>query len=147
MVVADATGVADVASTDEHGSAGSVISFTRHARRRGARRNVAPDAVDYVLAHGRMLQRTGVMFFFLGRRDIPSCDRCASWASRLEGTIVIVAENGEVVTVYRNRQGLRPIARKMKYRLFERDQPRDDAGECSSEEPPPVLPAMASASA
>ena len=140
MVAAD---VADVAST-EHGSTGSVISFTRHAHRRSARRNVAPDAVDYVLAHGRMMQRTGVMFFFLGRRDIPSCDRCASWASRLEGTIVIVAENGDIVTVYRNRQGLRQIARKMKYRLFERDQPRDDASECSSEE---LLPVLASASA
>lgn len=140
MVVADA---AEVAPT-EHGSAGSVILFTQHARRRSARRNVAPDAVDYVLAHGRMLQRTGVMFFFLGRRDIPSCDRCASWASRLEGTIVIVAENGDVVTVYRNRQGLRQIARKMKYRLCERDQPRDDASACSCED---LLPVLASASA
>ena len=96
-----------------------VISFTRHARRRGARRNVAPDAVEYVLAHGRLVRRTGVMFFFLGRRDIPVRDRCASWATRLEGTIVVVSPDGGVVTVYRNRHGLRAIARKMKYRLFE----------------------------
>ena len=66
------------------------------------------------------------MFFFLGRRDIPACDRCASWAARLEGTIVIVAPDGAVITVYRNRGGLRPIARKMKYRLPERDQPGSD---------------------
>ena len=95
-----------------------IISFTHHARRRGARRNVAPDAVEYVLAHGRMLQRTGVMFFFLGRRDIPPCDRCASWAARLEGVIVVVGSNGDIITVYRNRQGLHHIARKMKYQLF-----------------------------
>lgn len=96
-----------------------VISLTRHARCRGARRNVAPDAVEYVVAHGRMVRRTGVMFFFLGRRDIPTRDRCASWATRLEGTIVVVAADGSVITVYRNRHGLHPIARKMKYRLFE----------------------------
>ena len=99
----------------------SVASFTWHARRRSAHRNVAPDAVDYVLAHGRMIQRTGVMFFFLGWRDIPPCDRRASWASRLEGSIVIVAPDGAVITVYRNRRGLHTIARKMKYQLDERN--------------------------
>lgn len=96
-----------------------VVSFSWHARKRGARRNVAPDAVEYVLAYGRSLQRTGVTFFFLGRRDIPPCDRCAGWASRLEGTIVIVAPDGDIITVYRDRRGLRLIARKMKYRLYE----------------------------
>ena len=117
-----------------------IVSFTRHARRRGARRNVAPDAVEYVLAHGRMLQRTGVMFFFLGRRDIPPCDRCASWAARLEGVIVIVGSNGDIITVYRNRRGLHHIARKMKYRLFanQRDATTHD-------EPPLRLPARATA--
>ena len=104
-----------------------VISLTRHARCRGARRNVAPDAVEYVLAHGRMVRRTGVMFFFLGRRDIPVRDRCANWATRLEGTIVVVARDGSVITVYRNRHGLHPIARKMKYRLFEREPGSGDA--------------------
>ncbi len=82
--------------------------------------------MEYVLAYGRMIQRTGVMFFFLGRRDIPACDRCASWAARLEGTIVIVAPDGAVITVYRNRGGLRPIARKMKYRLCDHPQRRED---------------------
>jgi hypothetical protein len=93
----------------------SLLSFTDHARRRGARRNVEPDEVDYVLAHGRMIQRTGVTFFFLGRRDVPPADRCMSWISRLEGTIVLLAPDGEVITVYRNRRGLRPILRKLRY--------------------------------
>jgi hypothetical protein len=93
------------------------LSLSIHARRRGARRNVEPDAVDYVLAHGRMIQRTGVTFFFLGRRDVPSADRCMSWASRLEGTIVLLAPDGAVITVYRNRHGLPAILRKLKYRL------------------------------
>lgn len=123
-----------------------VISLTRHARRRGARRNVAPDAVEYVLAHGRMVRRTGVMFYFLGRRDIPACDRCASWATRLEGVIVVVAPDGGVITVYRNRQGLRAIERKMKYRLFERNACVGDAAEiCYDSATPTPLPARASA--
>src|SRR6185437_1973601 len=103
-------GMADVMDEVEGGSSSherqgsSITSFTQHARRRSARRNVAPDAVDYVLAYGRMIQRTGAMFYFLGRRDIPPCDRRASWASRLEGSIVIVAPDGAVITIYRNRR-------------------------------------------
>lgn len=93
------------------------VSLTAHARRRAARRNVAPDAVDYVVSHGRMIQRTGVTFFFLGRRDMPPADRSASWASRLEGTIVLLAPDGVVITVYRNRRGLRAILRKLKHRI------------------------------
>jgi hypothetical protein len=109
-------------SSSHEGPGSSITSFTQHARRRGARRNVAPDAVDYVLAYGRMIQRTGAMFYFLGRRDIPPCDRRASWASRLEGSIVIVAPDGAVITIYRNRRGLHTIARKMKYQLGVRKQ-------------------------
>lgn len=97
-------------------------ALTAHARKRGARRNVAPDAVDYVLAHGRMVQRTGVTFFFLGRRDIPLADGCASWALRLEGTTVLLAPDGMVITVYRNRCGLRAVLRKLKYRIPDRER-------------------------
>ncbi len=101
----------------EHSLQRRPLPFTRHARRRGARRNIAPDAVDYVVAYGRMIQRTGVTFYFLGWRDIPPDDRRASWATRLEGTIVLVASDGEIITVYRNRRGLHTIRRKMKYCL------------------------------
>lgn len=101
----------------EHDFGRRPLPFTRHARKRGARRNVAPDAVEYVMAYGRMIQRTGVTFYFLGRRDIPPRDRRASWASRLEGTIVLQAPGEDVITIYRNRRGLRVIQRKMKYRL------------------------------
>lgn len=90
--------------------------FSLHARCRAARRNVA-DAIDYVLAYGRAIHRTGVTFYFLGRRDIPRMDRRASWVARLEGTVVLVAETGEIITVYRNRNALRLIQRKAKYRL------------------------------
>ena len=128
------------------GTRGDVISLTWHARRRGARRNVAPDAVEYVLAHGRMVRRTGAMFYFLGRRDIPACDRCASWATRLEGVIVVVAPDGGVITVYRDRHGLRAIERKMKYRLFEHAACVGDAAEiCYDSATPTPLPARASA--
>jgi hypothetical protein len=98
------------------------VRFSRHAHGRAARRNLAPDAVHYALTHGRQVQRTGVTFYFLGWRDMPETDRRASWAARLEGIVVLVAPDGEVVTVYRNCRALRTILKKMKYRLPMMDQ-------------------------
>lgn len=92
------------------------VRCSDHALCRAARRNVVPDAIDYVLAHGRRTQRTGVAFYFLGRRDMPATDRARGWAARLEGTVVVMGLDGEVITVYRNRRAWHTIQRKMKYR-------------------------------
>lgn len=93
--------------------------YSYHALCRAARRNVVPDAIDYVLTHGRHTRRTGVTFYFLGWRDMPKADRVRSWAARLEGTVVLVGPDGEIITVYRNRQAWHTIQRKLKYRIAE----------------------------
>ena len=93
--------------------------LSRHAGRRTARRNIEPEALEYVLTYGRRIQRTGVTFYFLGRRDVPAADHKASWASRLEGTVALVSSDGQLITVYRQRKALHAIQRKLKYRLFQ----------------------------
>ena len=101
----------------------TAVLFSRHASSRAARRHVPPEALDYVLTYGRRIQRTGVTFYFLGRRDLPAADRQADWASRLEGTVALVGNDGQLITVYRQRKALRAIQRKLKYRIFEEGQP------------------------
>lgn len=91
--------------------------LSNHAARRAARRNVKVEALEYVLTYGRCIQRTGVTFYFLGRDDLPPADRHASWASRLEGTVVLMGNDGEIITVYRQRNALPTIRRKLKYRI------------------------------
>lgn len=100
-----------------------VLSYSRHGSARSARRNVARDAVDYVLAHGRVAQRTGVMFVFLGRRDVPRTDLSDPAVTRLVGTTLLIASDGEIVTVYRNTRAWRTIQHKTKYRSAWRDDP------------------------
>jgi hypothetical protein len=90
--------------------------LTLHAERRVARRNIPPAALEYVLTHGRRIQRTGVTFYFLGRRDVPAADRQVSWVSQLEGTVILMSADGAILTVYRHRKALPTIRRKMKYR-------------------------------
>ena len=94
----------------------SPVRFSLHALRRAARRNVVSDAIDYVLANGRVLHRTGITFHFLAARDVPAEDRRAAWVARLVGTVVLVGTDGGIITVYRNRRALPAIRRKLKYR-------------------------------
>jgi hypothetical protein len=95
----------------------SPARFSLHALLRAARRNVVPDAIEYVLTYGRVLHRTGITFHFLAARDVPTEDRRAAWSARLVGTVVLVGADGGIITVYRNRRALPAIRRKLKYRI------------------------------
>ena len=106
------------------------MRMTGHARRRAAQRNLAQDAVRYVMTYGRECHRTGVTFVVLRRRDIPREDLRLPWVARLEGSVALVASDGAVITLYRNLSAARAILRKMKYRLpqkVERLRQRDEA--------------------
>ena len=90
---------------------------SEHARRRCVQRNIEPEAVEMARQYGRKIHRTGVIFYFLGMRDIPASLRQHDRCRRMEGTTVVAAGDGEVITVYRNPSGLRKIKKKAKYRL------------------------------
>lgn len=90
---------------------------TTHARRRAAQRNLADDAVEYILLWGRLIHRTGAEFYFLARKDIPAPHRHLPQVMRLSGAVVLVSLDGAVITLYRNVNSLRDIQRKMKYRI------------------------------
>ena len=66
--------------------------------------------------YGQKLHRTGIVFFFLGQKDIP--DVMHMVLDHLEGTTILFnPSTAEVITVYRNRNGLRGIKRKVKHTL------------------------------
>jgi hypothetical protein len=70
-----------------------------------------------VLRFGTQVHRTGVIFFFLRKRDIPIADRSNSRYAAKEGTVVLLTGDAEVITVYRNRSAYQGIRKKLKYRL------------------------------
>lgn len=97
---------------------GSALVLTGHASMRIAQRHLSGDDVAYVLANGTRVRRTGVTFVFLRARDIPSTHQ-RTRSAKLEGTVVMLARDGDIMTVYRSsdkRRGLRAIQKKTKYR-------------------------------
>ena len=89
------------------------IARTLHSQTRMAQRGISPADIAFVRDYGRLTHKTGVQFYFLGRRDIPDAMRRAF--GHLEGTTLIVAADGRVmVTCYRDRTAIAEIKRKDK---------------------------------
>ncbi len=92
------------------------LDFTAHAQKRQAQRNIPPELVDYILRWGTFLQRTGVTFVVLRRKDImaiPPTDRLPN-SEKLNGLVVILDEYGRVITCYHDPEAFRDICKKTK---------------------------------
>ena len=91
----------------------ATIAYSEHAQVRMAQRGLSQEDVEYVCRYGRLIRGAGALHRFLGRKDIPLKDH--KHKCRLEGTIVLLDEMAKVViTVYRNRQGLKGIRCKQR---------------------------------
>lgn len=93
------------------------MEMTEHARVRCAQRSIDAESFEFIKKHGRKIRRTGVTFFFLGKRDIPEKIRHQDRFSKLEGSVLLVSPDGELITAYRNKRGLKTIMKKPKHRL------------------------------
>ncbi len=113
--------------TDPGAPTMTLCRATYHAQLRATQRNISPADLAYVLKHGRRIRNTGAIFCFLGRRDLPACDCANQHAVRLIGTTAVI-EGGNMITVYRNRNGLRTIKRKLKYQTSAQERAGRPAG-------------------
>ena len=95
----------------------SIATISIHAGRRLAQRNLSPEDVSYVFAHGRLYHTGKAVFVHLGLRDIPREHRRDDRLRRLEGTVLVLdpTTGQHLTTAYRNRRhGSRDIRRKRK---------------------------------
>ncbi len=103
---------------------GRRFQFTYHAVTRMAQRNLSRADVLFTIHNGQRCHRDGVVFYFLGQRDLP--EDAPSNSRRLEGTTVVMdPQTLTIITVYRNRKALRQIKRKHKQT---RDKPYSPQG-------------------
>ena len=94
--------------------------LTSHSRLRCAQRNISVDELDMVLSLGKEIRRTGVTFYFLGKRNVPFAARSSERMQKLVGTVLLVGDDDAIITVYRNESALRTILKKSKSRHFGR---------------------------
>lgn len=88
------------------------LSLTDHAALRCAQRGLSSADLRYVQGHARRYHGWDADYYFLRRIDIPLADRRDM--ARLEGTALVVAKDGSIITVWRNhRHGLRNIRHKL----------------------------------
>lgn len=91
------------------------MKMSHHAQKRKDRRWITDKAIAIALKHGIRIHRAGALFIFLRKKDLPK-SISSSYASKLEGiTILIDSKSKEIITVYKNKEGLRDIKRKLKY--------------------------------
>ncbi len=91
--------------------------FSKHARQRGAQSNLCERDVEIVRRYGVLEHRTGVRFYFVGKREVERYRLVEPRLTKLHDIVLIVSNDDDctVITVYRNSKALRDIRRKSKY--------------------------------
>ncbi len=85
--------------------------ISRHAISRISVRGFTDEQILYALQFGKKFHKTGITFFFVGRRQIPK--RFAKHFDGFEGITVLVS-NGVVITAYKNKSAASAIKKKNK---------------------------------
>lgn len=88
--------------------------FTNHARSRMSSRSVSSDAIDMVIACGRQVHIRGAVIHVIGHREAYRLSKQGVCLNRCEGLHVVCAQDGAIITVYRNHDlsGLRGKGRR-----------------------------------
>ena len=95
------------------------VALSRHARRRGAQSNLSDRDLELVRRYGVLEHRTGVRFYFVGRREVERYRDVEPRLAKLHDIVMIVSSDDcIVITVYRNRNALKDIRRKSKVHLI-----------------------------
>ena len=91
--------------------------LTDHAEKRMTGRRISPEALEAVLAHGRVAYVRGAKVYAIGRKEVDVGRLKGIDLSAFDGIQVVCSIDETVVTAYRNHnfRGLRPRSRKNYY--------------------------------
>jgi len=87
------------------------IRMTRHATERQLKRGIPDEQLHLAIDFGRRVHGSGVEVYFLGRKDIPPwIDHRMAW--KIEGTVVVMSPEDDVITTYRNPRCIAKLRRQ-----------------------------------
>ena len=101
------------------------MKLTNHALKRINQRKISNKELELALKFGCVIYNAGAKFVFVRKKDIPE-DLPGSIAEKIEGIVIVMNPfDGTIVTVYKNKNGLKDIKRKIKrYERSEGTSPR-----------------------
>ncbi len=94
------------------------LKYTDHALTRMAQRGIRAQDVKRTIKQGLKIHNGGGIFYFMRAKDV----QCKA-DKNIEGTTVLLARESRVVlTVYKKKNGLRDIKRKVKHLSLEKKE-------------------------
>jgi len=85
-----------------------------HFKRRQAERQLRSDVLEFILAFGTEVQACGATHLIIVRRHLPMSLRNGALARRAEGWVILLNDEGRLMTCYRRRDAVRYLRRKPK---------------------------------
>lgn len=94
--------------------------LTRHASERLIKRGLCLAGVDAAMTYGRLVHIRGADIHAIGRKEVERFEQDGVDLSPYEGLQVVCSSDGDVLTVYRNRdfRGLRKLHRRRRARRW-----------------------------
>ena len=91
--------------------------LTDHAEERMYRRGLSPEMIGAALRFGRQVHTRGACIHAIGRREVERYRQLGIDLEDCHGLQVVCGPDGQVITVYRNRdfRGLRPRRRRRRH--------------------------------
>lgn len=89
------------------------FTYTNHALERAASRGITKQMIEDTVHHGTCMYRQGIRFYILLEKNRPR-DMLPHYLSQLVNTVVLLSENNEVITVYKNKAAFKNIRHKPK---------------------------------
>ena len=111
--------------------------YSKHAQKRSFQRRISENDIAFVLRFGTKIHNGGALFVFLGQRNIPDKYKSDSRIRRLEGTILIMTPDEScLITVYKNKKGIREIKKKCKRYIKQRAEPQSGNKHSNNQDSP-----------
>lgn len=91
------------------------MQLSIHAYVRLSQRSISHNDCMEAILYGRKFHATGVVFHFIGQKELNDCIMLQGDRERLNGLVVITdCSNQEIITTYKNKSALKEIKKKSK---------------------------------
>jgi len=89
------------------------IIFTSHAIKRAAQRGISDEMISATINYGELIYKQGLRYYICLEKNILGI-LPASLIDHYKNTVIIVSEDDEVITCYKNENAFAKIKRKIK---------------------------------